>query len=1014
MLNSQSHDSAPDGTSRQPVGRPSAESRRRPGGAPPPSGLITRGLLLVACAGLLLALIFATPTSKAQNEDSDSYDPRLFGEVAVYLRGNYLDPDRISPRELVEKTFATLENSVDEIFVENSDPNQDFVAVNVDTNVKMFNLNKVSNDKDSLGQAMGMLRDVFLFLQANYNGETELSKIQYAVLNGFLGGLDPHTLVFSPDAFKEFYVHIEGEIGGVGMYVGTRDGKLQVIEVLKDTPAFRAKFKKGDRITRIGDESTINMTVKEAVERIRGPRGSTVTLTIKRPSTEDVGKLETKAIPVKRARVVIKSVESKLITAWNPENEGNWTGGVGYVVCQNFDKNTYRSLRQNLRRLEEQNGDKPLAGLILDLRGNSGGLLTQAVEMCDFFLESGNIVSTAARGEVQRKTSAGDDGREPTYPIIALADQASASGAEIVVGALQKNHRAVLLGTSTFGKGSVQQLHRLSNDAQLKITVSEYLLPGNISIQENGVVPDILAQPVTFADDLAPEIPDAAPSNDEGGATAKSTVIEGEFNLFPDDRHLKEKDYDRHIVSRFARKEFPKYTLKYFFEPEEADPDSDAFISGDLRPEGDKLVQTALRLIRMADKPFRADELLAKKADDIAKLRLDLFDEIVGKLNEKGVDWQRGNDGSSDLELEVSHEFVEVPSGDPDDPIPVPQVVVSARLTNKGAEPLHRLKGISQSDYFSFSEREFLFGKLEPGQSTERRVRIRLPYFPSQRDDLMAIEVSSDDGKALLTKSISILLEDHGRPRFRYQAELRDGATGKPITSIGPGTNGSLLLKVTNTGSAPAHKGIAILRNETGRQVFLKEGFGRIEFTELAVGATHDVEFRFEVREGEPVESYKFELAVVDSYSGASLSHGVEIPHISRQLAEPFPNGKAFEQPVITARIYDPETKKDVLASDRSTLQLESTIRSPRGSALRAWVVSNVLNSRGTPPDKIVFASSGGKDSMELKRPVPIREGINLVTVFAKDEDNLESRLNLFVRRGSTPTKLAEEDAAEK
>ncbi|MAG93076.1 MAG: hypothetical protein CMJ48_04940 [Planctomycetaceae bacterium] len=1005
-MNSQPRDTAPG----DPSPRPSIGSSQKHR----PYSLLTRSLLLVASATFLLALIFVTPTSKAQNEDGDSYDPKLFGEVALYLQEHYLDPDRIAPRELIEKTFATLENSVDEIFVENSDPTQSFVAVNVDTNVKMFNLNKVSNSKKSLADAMAMLRDVFLFLQANYDGETALSKIQYAVLNGFLGGLDPHTLVFSPDAFKDFYVHIEGEIGGVGMYVGTRDGKLQVIEVLKDTPAFRAKFKKGDLITRIGDESTINMTVKEAVERIRGPRGSTVTLTVKRPLKDEPSKLETKAIPVKRARVVIKSVESKLITSWNPENEGNWIGGVGYVICQNFDKNTYRSLRESLRRLRLQNGDQPLAGLILDLRGNSGGLLTQAIEMCDYFLESGNIVSTATRGEVQRETSAKDDGDEPLYPIIVLANQGSASGAEIVAGALQKNHRAVLLGTSTFGKGSVQQLHRLSNEAQLKITVSEYLIPGNISIQENGVVPDILAEPVTFADALPPK-----PIQEDSGKPqqpgTEKTAIEGEFNLFPDDRHPTEKDYEKHIVSRCAREEFPQYTLQYFFEPEKVDPDSDAFISGDLHPERDELVQTALQLIRVADKPFRADELLTKKRNEIEQLRLDLFDQIVTKLNEKGVDWRNGTGGGSDLDLKLSHEFVEVPSGDDTDPIEIPQVVVSATATNKGLTPFHRLKGISKSDYYPFSEREFLFGKVDPNQSVTRRVRIRLPYFPNTRDDLMTLELTTDDGKPILTQSLSIRRKDQGRPRFRYEAELRN-PEGKAITTVQPGMDAALGLKITNTGSAAAHKGIAILRNETGRQVFLKEGYGRIEFTELGVGATEEVEFRFEVRDGEPVESYKFELAVVDFYSGAGLSHALEIPRGGAQRGglaptEPFVNGKVFEQPIIEARLFDPDTKEVVLTSERSALQLESSIRSPRGSALRAWVVSNVLNSDNTPPDKIVFASSAGKEKMELKRPVPIREGVNLITVFAKDDDNLEARLNLFVRRGVTKTALADPEA---
>src|SRR5437867_3606831 len=320
----------------------------------------------MAFVALSLLLGSVPSTAQTQKEKKDPDYPLLFHDVARLLQDHYLDLDRLTPRPLVEKAFAAIENAADEIYVENSDPANPYLALHVDSKVQVLNLISV----ETLDDAVKMLETVFDFLKRNYHGDTALNEIRYAAANGFLSGLDPHTIVFSPEAFKDFSVHIEGEIYGVGMYVGTREGKLTVIEVLKETPAFKAGFKKQDQITKIGEESTINMSVNEAVDKIRGPLKSVVKLTIKRPSKDDAAKLETLVIPVERNRVVIKSVESALIKGWNAEGSGPWKGGVGYAKVVNFDKNTTSSLEECLDRLKEQNGGNALAGLILDLRDN--------------------------------------------------------------------------------------------------------------------------------------------------------------------------------------------------------------------------------------------------------------------------------------------------------------------------------------------------------------------------------------------------------------------------------------------------------------------------------------------------------------------------------------------------------------------------------------------------------------------------------------------------------------------
>ncbi len=956
---------------------------------------LARGLLVLVCSCVVIFVCLTPGSSPAQHdlgsEEKEPYSPELFQRLALSLDHFYLDRDRIQPQALMRKALSALENAVDEIYVDNSEPEKPYVSVHLNSKVQVYRVSTI----DSLRDAVSMLESLFTFIQSNYQGEMGFGDIQYAVANGFLSGLDPHTMVFSPKAFSDFSVHIEGEIYGVGMYVGTRDGKLTVIEVLKETPAALAKFKKGDVIVKIGDESTINMSVQEAVDKIRGPLKSEVVLTVKRQSAEDPKKLDTLSIPVTRDKVVIKSVESKLITDWEGPGLGKADSGVGYVTVRNFDKNTTPSLRTNLARLEEENGS-PLAGLILDLRGNSGGLLTQAVEMSDLFLSGGDIVVQAARGEYQHRQQAKNQGIEPRYPIVVLGDQASASGAEIVIGALQKNDRAVVLGTRTFGKGSVQQLHSLPGGAQLKITVSEYLIPGDVSIQENGVVPDILAQRVILTDESGRE----------------------EFDLFAEENGMTEKDYKLHIVSRYAKEEKPAYTLKYLYEPIEYDPDNDRFVSGDLKPTEDKLVVTALSLLASMSKDGDRSQLLEKRRDDIVSLENELFKEIEERLGEMGIDWSQAPSGSApasqDVVVELSTKVVQEPSGDEEDPIPVNKLLVTARLTNKGDATLYRVKGMSKSDYFLYKDREFLFGKVAPGETVERELKVRLPYFPHARDDLLAVEISGVDGKVFAETSTSVRLEETGRPAFSYAATVLDAADA-PIESLAPGMSAKVRVKVTNTGQAPAHKGVVILRNRTGRQVFL-EPPGRIEFEELGPGAEAEAEFRFQVRSGDPVKHYTFEMGVVDSYSGASLERELRILHQdeAQQLAgihspDTVRNGVTFEAPRITATLTG-DSDTGVLVTDAERVTLDARIHSPTEVPFKYWVVHNVSESPTEFPDKILFADSRGRTDSNLITSVQLNEGMNLFTVIAMDKNGLAARRNLVVRRTAPKVTSAEKN----
>ncbi|MCZ6793151.1 MAG: S41 family peptidase [Planctomycetota bacterium] len=940
-----------------------------------------RGLFLVCSSFALLSLLFSLNSGVVRGGDSREEPDfaNLFEEIDEKLSTSYLDLERIQPRPLLERALSSLELSAEEIYVERFEPSKPYVAMHVEDEVEMLDLHSVKTRRDSVV----FLENVFEFLRLKYHGDNTLNELRYAAANGYLSGIDPHTLVFTPKSFEEFEIHIRGEIYGVGMMVGgTPTGKLEVKQVLKDTPARRAGFQKGDLIAKINDESTINMTVIEAVHKIRGPLGTKVVLTVKRRGKDDV--LETKSIAVKRDRVTIKSVESKLITNGVPGGGRPGTkGGVGYVKVTNFDQKTTPALLENLIRLRQSN-DGPLGGLILDLRGNTGGLLTQAVAMADIFLKSGDIVVTAKKGDRLQPTRATYNRQEPDYPMILLADAESASGAEIVLGALQKNNRAIVLGTQTFGKGSVQQLQRLPHGAQLKITVSEYLIPGNISIQENGVVPDVLARLVT--------------------------LDETYFDLFPTEHVHKEKDYESHIVSKYKRDEEPRYRVAYLYRPPEKSEDSpsasERFISGDLDPKADPLVKMALKVLEVAarggEKEFDPKKVLDASAGEFAALRKEFYGEIVEHLKTLGIDWSDGpasRPKKDEVELDVTYELREEPSKDAEDPVPVNMLVVSAKLTNKGKAPLYRAKGISRSEYNLYRHREFLFGKVSPGESVTRQHKVRLPYFPRAQNNLFAIDVSGEDGEdgegeAYVSRDVEIVLARRERPSFAYSAELKD-ASGERLGKLSVADDVTMSLRIHNTGKGPAYKGVAILRNKAGRRIFLKRG--RREFSDLQAGGTTDVTFQFDVRDGKPREAFEFELVIYDSYSGESLSRKLSILPAGER-GKDFPNGKFVSPPEVELKLVRREKTDEVLVTDQEELVLTATVRS-NSQNFKAWVTNLPLSSRTRIPDKIYFASSGGREELRFKTPVVVSEGAHLLTVVAKDADGLEMRRSVMVRK---------------
>jgi carboxyl-terminal processing protease len=331
---------------------------------------------------------------------------------------------------------------------------------------------------DEMYKKLKVFSDVLSIIQKNYVEETKPEDLIYGAINGMLRTLDPHSSFMMPDMYKELQVETKGSFGGIGIEISMKKNILTIVSPIEDTPAYRAGLKAEDKILSIDGESTENMTLIDAVKKMRGPAGTKVTISIIRE-----GFFEPRDFALVRETIRIKSVKYRRL-----EDDT-----IGYIRLSQFQEKTGEEFDKALKDLE--GGAKPIQGLVLDLRNNPGGLLDQAVTVCDTFLEDGLIVYTQGRlsGQDMRFTAHPDDDKRD-YPIIVLVNAGSASGSEIVAGALQDRHRAVVLGTTTFGKASVQTIIPLDDGSGLRLTTALYYTPSGRSIQATGIVPDVIVK----------------------------------------------------------------------------------------------------------------------------------------------------------------------------------------------------------------------------------------------------------------------------------------------------------------------------------------------------------------------------------------------------------------------------------------------------------------------------------------------------------------------------------------
>ena len=986
-------------------------------------------LFSISCLFILLNKTFGLEPhfEKRAEKDDTTYKFRLPGIVSSYVNRLYVDPERIKTTEMLKEALSWQERVIPEVLTDFTE-NTNTETVTVDDVSKTYDLSKIRRTKDMVEILQDSLTFINTYRQPN---ETiTANDIEYTAINGMLTQLDPHSIILPPKEFTEFKIGTTGKFGGLGMVVGLRDGILTVISPIEGTPAARAGMKAGDKIVEIDGESTINMNLTESVGKLRGDPGTEVTLSV---LTEKA--VQPKTVSLKREIIAIPTVESASLD-----------NGLGYIKIRNFQDDTSQCLNEHLKRLKTSNNK--IKGLIIDLRNNSGGLLDQAIEVADKFLEKGPIVVTVGPSghprEIQesRKT----DADEEAYPIVALVDAGSASGAEIVAGALKENNRAVIVGDRSFGKGSVQQLIELMDGSALKLTIAKYLTPLFTDIQSVGITPDIKLIPVTATKD--------------------------NINLFRGIVALREEDLKQHL-DEHPKGETSFATLKYFLETKEKDKDKteepeeevgDPYKLPDFNTDFHVLFAKKLLLntTTWQREPFLQNSLPI--IEETTRLEEGKIAHALQKLD---IDWSAGT-GAGTAKSTASYSTNpangHVKAGE--------KITLTVTVSNIGEMPLYQLRGISSSKNGLFDKLEFILGKIDKGATKSYSTTVEIPKSSLDREDEVSIkfdELNQNNPKDI---KFNIITDALPRPLFAYSYQILDNAKNSSKNNadglIQTGEDIDLLVFVKNVGGGPAEKNVITLKNLSNKEIFIKSG--RAEIGLLNPGEMKEVKLSFFVKETLSSDKFNMDLLISDSIFGIFLSNKLSFPivagksklthassalKISRNHA-PLYSGMSFNSTVLSMmkegtilmsdaknsdwfRITLPDNRHGWVSA-KEAVELNGTENKP--NTLEPFIqrmpptitlsksLSTILFGNDRLPltavieddicvkhayilinnDKVYYKSNKiatpkEQTRLEINTDVPLKEGPNVVTIVARDDHDMITIKSFVATRAITVAK---------
>jgi carboxyl-terminal processing protease len=1006
--------------------------------------------------GLAPALA-ASPVEAVQHKAApyDLTQLKVVNEVLKTVRDRYVDPKRVKPKEMLLSALDYVQKDVAQVIVTREESGPAQVRVRVDTQEKGFRVDDVVGPWD----VSSHLRDVFAFVQDGLRGtDVDLRDVEYAACNGMLHTLDPHSVLLSPDAYKEMNLTTQGQFGGLGIVISIRDQQLTVMNPMPGTPAGRAGLKRHDRITKINNESTLNMGLNEAVNHLRGQPGTKVNVWIHRDGAD--GWSGSRPFELTREVIHVWSVDHKLLD-----------GGIGYVRIRQFQANTATDLQAALADMK-RNGE--LKGVVLDLRGNPGGLLDQAAKVVDTFVSEGPIVATVGNpSEGREEKSARGEGTEPNYPLAVLVNGSSASASEIVTGALKNHDRAVVIGETTFGKGSVQLIFpELPDRAALKLTIAQYLTePGDVSIQGVGVTPDLQLDPMTV---------DAL-----------------EMDLTADTGGLKERDLSRALSNVRAKDGGrPAEILKYDLPIKERLAQRERGGELDESFELDFPIHFARGFLAHVQPGKRSDELRQGK-QFIADTRRVELEKVAEELRGMGIDWSDAPADvpisptpapppGVDVKVETDRSNNEVSAGE--------TINLKLTVTNHGPTTLYRLSALTKSEDPMFDNKELVIGKLEPGKSRTAGIpggwcnvkgykigsTAQLPKdapreCPIPKDALMRADgvkfhFEEARGHAPADAELRTTIKSLDRPVFAYAYEIIDNRRGNGDGRVQKGEGLTMYLTVKNVGKGRSFETMANLRNLSGDGLLLHDG--RFDISNMMPNETKRLAFTFDVEPQLADPEAKVELSIRDDDLREGVVEKVKIPIVeptSVAAASGVQRAKAngsdlFNEPDSAGRVFA-RLPSGGAASVLGTVN--GYVKLSLGNGRFAFARSSELAPGGAPPAQVVLedAMEHAPPAIEIPQPqlatrdphtqvhglasddarlldayifvgsrkvfyrsnrngadarkmtfdadLPLRPGVNVVTIVARENPDTTTRRTFVVRRDGNAGELLQTPKTE-
>jgi len=784
----------------------------------------------------------AADATSAAAERSSAYDLtalRVFSNALMKAKDGYADPTRIDPRAMLLDALDYVQRYTPEVIVDHRSAGE--ILVRVDAAEQAFQI----GDVDSPWTLSSKLKHIFRFVQANVHPGQDIREIEYAATNGMLSTLDTHSMLLSPEAYKEMKLSTTGEFGGLGIVIGIRKGKLTILNPIEETPASKAGLKKGDHITKINEESTVNMTLNDAVGRLRGQPGTKVNVWIERKG--DAG---AKKHALTRAIIEIESVPKKQTRLLK--------GDVGYLKIKSFQGNTDEQLAHEMEKLTQ----KGARSFLLDLRSNPGGLLEQAVKVADAFVEAGTLVATVGMGGKKREEQRAQADDEPRAPMAVLVNSHSASASEIVAGALKNLDRAVVLGQTTFGKGSVQVLYENEDGSALKLTVAQYLTPGDVSIQAVGISPDVALVPIRIEKDR-PVLTGVPRERRERDIEDRPLRQEG---IRAVDKPV---DEIRYLADPRPAKTDDEQAPGSASEEDEAEPDpsvdEDEFVE-------DAEIRVARDLLAGAT-GWRRSEVLHGARDFLMRRKAEEAARVQQALGRMGVDWSV-EPASGDTKLELGAAFD--PAGERITAGEKRKLLVTVK--NAGPGVASQVHAVSRSENKLLDGLEFPFGKIRPGESRSWSVEVPVALRALSRTDAVTFDLSDALGAGRPAATVRADVVGLPRPLFAYGFQIIDAIDGSAGGDgiVQQGERVRLRVDVKNTGAGSALDSWTTIKNLSGVGVFIHKG--RFELGRMDPGQSRSADFEFEVQPRYTEASFRLELAVYDESLGDFVAEKLDFP----------------------------------------------------------------------------------------------------------------------------------------